>query len=157
MVDAVIDNPGEHAQNGIEVPEHNQLAAGYISMLNDCVAWDGIEAKLPVGALMPPKVMITSLIKSWDALDAESDAGFRTVKSAELKPDDAIIGCHANNNSIGRIIATYGPDAFRFTAAAGQAFGIQEWIAQFGTNPFEVLAIMRKNRGGDNKPFHIGG
>jgi hypothetical protein len=155
MADVIIDNPGAHAQNGNEVGRQDQLAEGYISMLNGCVAWNGIEAKLPTGALMPPAVNVLKLIKSWDVLDAESDEGFRTVKTADLKEGDAIIGCKANNNSIARIILTYGADAFRFTAAAGQAFGIKQWIATFGTNPFEVLAIMRKNKGG--KPsFKVG-
>lgn len=153
--DAVVDNPGAHAQNGTEVSGHDQLADGYISMLNGCVAWNGIEAKLPTGALMPPAVNVLKLIKTWTVLDAESDEGFRDVKAADLKPDDAIIGCHANNNSIARIILTYGPDAFRFTAAGGQSFGIKPWIATFGTNPFEVLAIMRKNAHGQPS-FKIG-
>ena len=125
----------------------DQIDDSVVSMLNGCVAWNGIEAKLPTGALMPPAVKVLALIKSWDVLDAESDEGFRTVKAAELKPGDAIIGCKANNNSIARIIKTYGMDAFRFTAANGAAFSVAKWIATFGTNPFEVLAIMRKNKG----------
>jgi hypothetical protein len=140
----------------VEVSGKDQLDDAVVSMLNGCVAWNGIEAKLPTGALMPPKVDVLKLIKSWDVLDAESDEGFRTVKAAELKPEDAIIGCKANNNSISRIIGTYGMDAFRFTAAGGQQFGVQQWIAQFGTNPFEVLAIMRKNAGAGGS-FKIGG
>lgn len=140
----------------VEVNGQNQLDDSVITMLNDCVAWDGAEAKLPTGAIMPPKVDVLKLIKSWDVLDAENDAGFRTVKTSDLKPEDAIIGCKANNNSIDRIIKTYGMDAFRFIAAGGQQFGVQQWIAQFGTNPFEVLAIMRQNAGGGGA-FKIGG
>lgn len=137
----------------VDVGRKDQLDDAVVSMLNGCVAWNGIEAKLPTGALMPPAVKVMALIKSWDVLDAESDEGFRTVKSAEIKPGEAIIGCTANNNSIARIIKTYGMDAFRFTAAGGQAFGVQQWIATFGTNPFEVLAIMRKNKGDGGVSF----
>jgi hypothetical protein len=115
--------------------------------LDGCVPWDGIEGKLPTGALMPPKVDVLKLIKSWDILDAEADEGFRTVKGSELKPDDAIIGCEPNNNSIRKILATYGSDAFRFITATGQKFGPEAWATKMGTNPFAVLAIMRKNKG----------
>ena len=117
------------------------------SWLEECVPWDGIEGKLPTGALMPPKVDVLKLIKSWRVLDAESDAGFRETKTKELTPDDAIIGATANLNSIKAILATYGSDAFRFMTATGQKVGPEAWAQRFGTNPFEVLAIMRKNSG----------
>jgi len=96
---------------------------------------------------MPPKVNVLKLIKSWDVLDAETDEGFRTVKTLELKADDVIVGCEPNNNSIRKILATYGNDAFRFISAAGQKLGPEAWSKQYGTNPFAVLAIMRKNQG----------
>jgi hypothetical protein len=124
--------------------------------LEGCVPWDGIEGKLPTGALMPPKVEVLKLIKSWDVLDAETDEGFRTVKSAALQSDDAIIGCEPNLNSIRKILATYGNDAFRFISATGQKLGPEAWAKAYGTNPFAVLAIMRKNSGGTGKPFKIG-
>ncbi|MCK9569698.1 hypothetical protein M0R72_12215 [Candidatus Pacearchaeota archaeon] len=115
--------------------------------LDGCVPWDGIEGKLPTGALMPPKVDVLKLIKAWDVLDAESDEGFRTVKTSELKPDDAIIGCTPNNNSIRKILDTYGSDAFRFITATGQKLGPEAWAKAYSTNPFVVLAIMRKSKG----------
>jgi len=124
--------------------------------LEGCVPWDGIEGKLPTGALMPPKVAVLKLIKSWDVLDAETDEGFRTVKSAALQADDAIIGCEPNNNSIRKILSTYGNDAFRFISATGQKLGPEAWAKAYRTNPFAVLAIMRKNSGGAGKPFKIG-
>jgi len=115
--------------------------------LEGCVSWDGVEGKLPTGALMPPKIDVLKLIKSWDVLDAEADEGFRTVKTKDLKSDDAIVGCEPNNNSIRKILATYGNDAFRFITATGQKLGPEAWAESFGTNPFAVLAISRKNKG----------
>jgi hypothetical protein len=115
--------------------------------LDGCVPWDGIEGKLPTGALMPPKVDVMKLIKSWDVLDAESVEGFRTVKTVALQPDDIIIGCEPNNKSIELILKTYGPDAFRFINAVGQKLGPEAWAKSMGTNPFAVLAISRKNKG----------
>jgi hypothetical protein len=141
----------------VSVDGKDKLDDSVITMLDDCVAWDGVEAKLPVGSIMPPGVDVLKLIKSYDVLDAESDEGFRTVKASELKPDDVIIGANANNKSIAKIVDTYGMDAFRFIAAGGQQYSLDKWIETFGTNPFEVLAIMKKNSGPSVPPFKIGG
>ena len=114
--------------------------------LDCCIPWDGIEEKLPTGYQAPPGMDILKLIRSWRILDAETDEGFREVFSRNLKPGDCIIGATANKNSIKAIMATYGPDAFRFTDAHGQEHSAKEWAELAGTNPFELLAIARMSK-----------
>lgn len=112
-----------------------------------CIPFDGKGKNLPTGANLPPAVKILKLIKSWTVLDAESEEGVRTgLKAADLKKGDAIIGAEANKKSLDFIVGTYGPGEFEFIDANGKHLDVAGWIAAHGTNPFEVLAIMRKNR-----------
>lgn len=116
--------------------------------LEDCVPWDGREAALPTGALMPPKVDVLKLIFSWKILDGELEAGYVEKKRAEIQPEDVLIGAVPNKNSIRIILKTYGPQAFEFITAGGAKMGPEEWAKTYGTNPFEVLAVVRMNAGG---------
>jgi hypothetical protein len=114
---------------------------------NECIPFEGKEKELPTGANMPPAINVLKLIKSWTILDAESDGGAKTgLKAADLKPGDVIIGAEPNLKSLDRIVGTYGSSAFEFEDVNGKKLGIQGWIDEHKTNPFEVLAIMRKLR-----------
>ena len=123
--------------------------------LDDCVPWDGREADLPTGANMPPKVDVLKLIKSWKVLDGESEEGFIEKRRAELLPEDVLIGAVPNKNSIRIILKTYGSRAFEFISAGGKKMGPEQWAATYGTNPFEVLAVVRMNAGGGHPVFNI--
>ena len=114
--------------------------------LDGCVPWDGKEEFLPTGALMPPKVNVLRLIKSWEVLrgDGEVVSG---LKTADLLDDDIIIGAEPNKAAIRAILKTYGKDAFWFKDAYGHKFRPDQWAKRYGTNPFVVMAIMRKSRG----------
>lgn len=123
--------------------------------LDGCIPWDGKEADLPAGANMPPKVDVLKLIKRWKVLDGESDEGFIEKKRSEIQPEDVLIGATPNNNSIRIILKTYGSRAFEFITANGKKMGPEEWAKSFGTNPFEVLAVVRMNAGGGQPVFNI--
>jgi hypothetical protein len=115
--------------------------------LEGCDNWSGQEASLPAGMNSTASVNVLQLIKSWDVLDASADAGFRTVKLADLKKGDVIVGAEPNNNSIIRILQTFGIDAFRFAPPDGHGqMNAEQWVAAYGTNPFTLLAIMRKRK-----------
>ena len=109
-----------------------------------CNKWDGKEASLPAGYQGPAGVTAVKLIKSWEVLDAESDEGFATKKTAELKKGDVILGANPNNNSIARILQTYGSDAFRFTTATGDSLHPKDWFDKYQTNAFTLIAIRDK-------------
>jgi hypothetical protein len=111
--------------------------------LEMCVPWDGKEQHLPRGANTPNGVSITALMKSWDVMDAEADSGFKTVKTADLQPGMVIVGATPNNNSILKIIQTYGSSAFQFENATGQKCTPEKWVEMEKTNPFTLLAVMR--------------
>lgn len=112
--------------------------------LEGCVPWDGREASLPAGYQGPAGITAVKLIKEWIILDAESEAGFTTKKTADLQKDDVIIGANPNNKSIAIILNNYGNDAFRFTDANGKYFHPKAWFDQYGTNVFALVAIRNK-------------
>jgi len=114
--------------------------------LDGCVPWDGKEEFLPLGALMPPKVNVLRLIKSWEALRADGNV-VSGLKTADLLPDDIITGAEPNNAAIRAIMRTYDKDAFWFKDAYGKKYRPEQWAKKYHTNPFTVLAIMRKSRG----------
>lgn len=123
-----------------------------------CIPFDGKGKNLPTGANLPPAVKILKLIKSWTVLDAESEEGVRTgLKAADLKKGDAIIGAEANKKSLDTIVGTYGPGEFEFIDVNGKHLDVAGWIATYKTNPFEVFAIMRKNRELAGDGVHFGG
>ena len=104
---------------------------------------------------MPPKVDVLKLIKSWKVLDGESEEGFIEKRRAEIQPEDVLIGAVPNNKSIKIILKTYGPQAFEFISANGKKMGPAQWAQAYGTNPFEVLAVVRMNAGGGQPVFNI--
>lgn len=112
--------------------------------LEGCVPWDGKEKYLPTGALLPPKVRVERLMKSWDVLrDGDIRKG---LKLAAIKPDDIITGATPNNAAIKAIMATWGENQFLFTDAYGRQLKPKAWVRKYGTNPFVLLAIMRISR-----------
>jgi hypothetical protein len=114
--------------------------------LEGCVPWSGKEKTLPTGAILPPKVNVLRLIKSWTALrtDGEVVSG---LKTADLLPGDIVVGAEPNNAAIRAILKTYGEDAFRIIDSYGRHLKPAAWVRRYKTNPFTVLAIMRKLRG----------
>ena len=112
--------------------------------LEGCVPWDGKEKYLPAGALLPPKVRVERLMKSWDVL--RGDEIKKGLKLAAIRPDDIIIGATPNNAAIRAILATWGENQFLFTDAYGRQLKPKAWARKYKTNPFVVLAIMRMSR-----------
>ena len=114
---------------------------------NQCIPFDGKGKNLPTGALMPPQVSILKLVHSWTVIDVESEEGVRSgLKASDLKPDMAIIGAEISIKALDSIIETFGESEFEFIDVNGARLSAAEWIAQYKTNPFVVLAVMRKNR-----------
>ena len=112
--------------------------------LEGCVPWDGKEKYLPTGALLPPKVRVERLIKTWDVLrDGDIKKG---LKLAAIKPEDIIIGATPNNVAIRALLATWGENQFVFSDAYGKQYKPKAWVRKYKTNPFVVLAIMRMSR-----------
>ena len=121
------------------------VRGGEKDWLEGCVPWSGKEKYLPTGALLPPKVNVLRLIKSWDVL--RGDEVKTGIKTAAFLPDDIIVGATPNNAAIRALMRTYGEDQFLFTDAYGRKFKPQAWTRKYKTNPFVVLAIMRQLRG----------
>jgi len=113
--------------------------------LEGCVPWNGKEKYLPTGALLPTKVNVLRLVKSWDVL--RGDEVKRGVKTAAIQADDIIVSATPNNAAIRAVLNTYGEDQFLFTDANGRQLKPKAWVRKYKTNPFVVLAIMRKSRG----------
>ncbi len=116
-----------------------------------CVKWTGEERDLPRGGNSKiPGFDPTKLVNRWEVLDAESEAGSRFVKAAELKHDDLIIGARLNEMSILRLVANYGP---RFVVLAEADPGLEiegarmltreEWHTKYGTDGLSLWAIRR--------------
>ena len=123
----------------------------------ECIPWDGTEADLPVGEITTiPDFRAVDLVRRWEVLDVEEDAGFREVKRSELRPTDKIIGCQINEKSVDKVVSTYGKRFFTARRAAGGGqFDRWEWKAAYGSDVLELEALkqIRQNRG----VFKIGG
>jgi hypothetical protein len=125
---------------------------------NECVPWDGEEASLPLGEQTRiPDFRAIDLVRRWEVLAAEEDAGFKVVKTAELKSGDKIIGAQINENSVNAIVRTYGK---RFFVAAradavGKLLDRWEWKAAFGSDVIELEALKQIRQGG-KKPVKVG-
>ena len=125
----------------------NAVGGGEVKdWLDGCVPWNGKEEYLPTGTLMPPKVQILRLMKSWEALREDGNV-VGGLKTADLLPSDIIIGAEPNNAAIRALMRLYGKDAFWFIDAYGHKFRPDQWVRRYKTNPFAVLAIMRISRG----------
>lgn len=117
-----------------------------------CIPWTGEERDLPRGGNSKiPGFSPLKLVNRWEVLDAESEAGSRLVKAAELKPDDLIIGARINEMSVLRLVANYGP---RFVVLAEADPGLEiegakmltreEWHAKYHTDGLALWAIRNK-------------
>ena len=54
---------------------------------NACLPWDGEEASLPLGEQTRiPNFRAIDLVRRWEVLDAESDAGFKVVRRVNSSP-----------------------------------------------------------------------
>lgn len=111
---------------------------------NACLVWDGEEKSLPVGEQTRiPNFRAVDLVRRWEVLDVEEDAGFRTVKTSELKSSDKIIGAQINENAFKKVVQTYGK---RFFVAArsdgvGKLLDRWEWKEAFGSDVLELEAL----------------
>lgn len=122
----------------------------------ECVPWDGLEASLPLGGkLKIPGLTPEKLVRAWEVLDAEAEEGCKTVKTADLKPNDIIIGAQMSKPALARLAASYGPDFVQIKEANGKLLSWQEWQSKYGTDGLALWAI-RNKRFGDNAPFKIG-
>jgi len=117
-----------------------------------CLPWTGEERDLPLGGISKiPGFDPVMLVNRWEVLDAESEAGSRLVKAAELKPKDLIIGARINERSVLELVSTYGP---RFIVLAEADPGLEiegakkltreEWHAKYGTDGLALWALRNK-------------
>ena len=123
----------------------------------ECIPWTGMEKDLPVGEqTLIPDFRAVDLVKRWEILDVEEDAGYREVKKAELKPEDKIIGCVINENSFNKVVSTYGPNFFKAANAnGGKKYNRWEWKEAFGSDVLELEALKQIRQG--NSTFKVGG
>ena len=110
---------------------------------NSCLPWDGEEASLPVGEqTRMPNFQAKKLVKAWEVLDASEDAGFRTVKTSELKPTDDIVGAVINENSFNKAVETYGKRFFLARHANSLLwYDRWAWKETYGTDVLEFEAL----------------
>ena len=124
----------------------------------ECIPWNGTEADLPVGEIITiPNFRAMDLVRRWEVLDVEEDAGFREVKRSEIRPEDKIIGCQINEKSFDKIVATYGKRFFTAKRAGGGGqLDRWEWKAAYGSDVLELEAL-KQIRQSAGAPFKIGG
>ena len=122
----------------------------------ECLPWTGNERDLPLGEWTSvPNFRSVNLVRRWEILDVEEDAGFREVKTAELKQDDTIIGAKINENSFNKLVETYGKGFFKAKHAGSMAqYNRWEWKQAFGTDVLELEALKQIRMG--LKPFKVG-
>lgn len=123
---------------------------------DNCVPWAGKEADLPVGEeTSVPNFRAIDLVRRWEVLDVEEDAGFRVVKRAEIKPEDKVIGCQINENSFNKMVESYGRKFFVAARAAGlhNKFDRWEWKAAYGSDVLELEALKQVRQ--NNNVFNI--
>ena len=123
----------------------------------ECIPWTGMENDLPVGEqTLIPDFRAVDLVRRWEILDVEEDAGFREVKKAELKPEDKIIGCVINENAFNKVVLTYGQNFFKAAKAnGGKKYNRWEWKEAFGSDVLELEALKQIRQG--NSTFKVGG
>ena len=122
----------------------------------ECIPWTGNEKDLPLGEWTSiPNFRAVDLVRRWEVLDVEEDAGFREVKKAELKPDDVIIGAIINENSFNKLVENYGKRFFLAKHASSMAqYDRWEWKKAFGTDVLELESLKQIRSG--TKPFKVG-
>lgn len=126
---------------------------------NSCLPWTGEEKDLPLGEQTRiPDFRAIDLVRRWEVLDVEEDAGFREVKTSELKPTDKIIGAKINENAFDKIVTTYGK---RFFVAAradakGNLLDRWQWKEAYGSDVLELEAL-KQARQGNKQVFKVGG
>lgn len=122
----------------------------------ECVPWTGQEADLPAGEITKiPDFRAVDLVRRWEVLDVEEDAGFREVKRAEIKPTDKIIGCQINENAFNKVVETYGKSFFvAKRATGGPLMNRWEWKEAYGSDVLELEALKQIRQ--NNSTFHIG-
>lgn len=125
----------------------------------ECIPWDGEEASLPLGEQTRiPNFRAIDLVRRWEVLDVEEDAGFREVRTSELKPTDKIIGAKINENAFNKVVETYGK---RFFVAAradavGKLLDRWQWKEAYGSDVLELEAL-KQVRQSNKDVFKIGG
>lgn len=125
----------------------------------ECLPFTGQEASLPLGyTVMIPGLTLKQFIYRVEVLDAEELAGYRTVKASELKPGDVIIGVQLNENSVKKVIESYGGDWIRIKdATAGKDYNRAKWWEKYGTDGMELSAIkdLRASQKGQAAPMDV--
>lgn len=125
----------------------------------ECLPFTGQEASLPLGyTVMVPGLTMKQFIYRVEVLDAEELEGFRTVKASELKPGDVIIGVQLNENSVKKVVDTYGGDWIRIKdATAGKDYNRMKWRDKYGTDGMELSAIkdLRASQKGQASPMDV--
>lgn len=125
----------------------------------ECIPWTGQEAQLPLGyTIVIPGMTLSQLIYRVEVLDAEEEAGYKVVKKSEVKPGDIVIGVELNENSIKKVVDTYGGDWIRIKDAnAGKDYNRMTWRDKFGSDGMELCAIkdLRSKQKGQAPPMDV--
>jgi len=110
--------------------------------------FSGPEADLPVGGHSKiPNWYPEKVARSWVVMDAESEEGIKEKKTAELTPEDIIIGVRLNPKTLAAILATYGPKFYLIREANGDAWmTLDQWQARFKTNGLGLVAMRGMRR-----------
>jgi hypothetical protein len=101
---------------------------------NECVPWDGEEKNLPAGEQTRiPNFRAVDLVRAWEILDVQSEAGFKIVPAEKGKmPEGIIIGAQINENAVNAVIKAYGKRFIVFRPSEDQPFMDRwEWYAAF--------------------------
>lgn len=122
----------------------------------ECIPWTGQEADLPAGEVTKiPDFRAIDLVRRWEVLDVEEDAGFRVVKRAEIRPGDKIIGCQINEKAFAKVVETYGKNFFVAKRAGGGVLMDRwEWKKAYGSDVLELEALKQIRQ--NNSTFKIG-
>jgi hypothetical protein len=100
---------------------------------------------LPLGGYSKvPNWQPIQIVKRWKVLDAELDEGWTWKKSAEVKPEDVLIGCEQNTNSIEAIVEMYGRDFYQIRDANGVMMTLDQWQAKYHSNGLGLVALRQE-------------
>jgi hypothetical protein len=77
----------------------------------ECIPFGSKDKDLPCSVQFTVGINIIDLIKSITVLDAQSEEGFRVLKTRELTKDMVIIDVELNEKSIAKIVGSQGADS----------------------------------------------
>ena len=90
-------------------------------------------------------------------MDADSDQGWKLVKTAGLTANSIIIGVILNQNLIKEVVAQYKVNFFKIKEPDGAALMIlSHWEAKSGTDGLAPVALINKRMELQGPGIHVG-